>query len=181
MPGCTLNMYPQTHRSTAIKHTTTQSRKPVSLMGHSAANRWAPAPCMPRSTIPVPLASSFIGIHLNNITLLPPRDAPPRTPTALARGTQAFRHFRMGPLKEAALLLTDPYRVEERLWQGVTMSSCVASAATGVRAHSWEAECRRRRRPEKMNCLGATTNCSAGRAARDLGAGSFKKTWETRG
>jgi hypothetical protein len=89
---------------------------------------------------------------------------------APARGTQAFHHFRMGPLKEAALLLTGPYRVEERLWRVAMMSSCVASTATGVRAHGWEAECRRRRR-EKMNRLGAVTNCSAGRAARDEGAG----------
>ena len=51
-----------------------------------------------------------------------------------------MRHFRTGPLKEAALLLMGPYRVEERLRRGATVSigpSCggrrrAAAACSGV-------------------------------------------------
>lgn len=60
------------------------------------------------------------------------------------RGTQALRHFRTGPLKEAALLLMGPYRVEERLRRGATVSivpSCVAGAgAPQRRAPAWRSE-----------------------------------------
>lgn len=57
------------------------------------------------------------------------------------RGTQALRHFRTGPLKEAALLLMGPYRVEERLRRGATVSigpSCVAGAGAPRQSESGE-------------------------------------------
>ena len=93
---------------------------------------------MPLAAPPPPFEPPFTGVHLNRTTLLSPRDTPPPDPAAPApaRGTQALRHFRTGPLKEAALLLTGPYRVEERLRRGATVSicsSCAACAGAGGR------------------------------------------------
>jgi hypothetical protein len=71
------------------------------------------------------------GVHLNRTTLLSREAGPPQpdpAPLTPARGTHALRHFRTGPLKEAALLPMGPYRVDERLMRGATVSILAARA-----------------------------------------------------
>src|SRR5438105_605923 len=100
---------------------------------------------MPPPSAPPPPEAPLRGVHLNRITFLSretaPSDPAPVTP---ARGTHALRHFLTGPLKEAALLLTGPYRVEDRLRRGATESM----------GRVWRMQQRRRRPPVKPTASG---------------------------
>jgi hypothetical protein len=80
---------------------------------------------------PLPPEPPLAGVHLNRTTLLSREAGPPKpdpAPPAPASGTHALRHFRTGPLKEAALLPMGPYRVDERLMRGATVSISPARA-----------------------------------------------------